>query len=225
MIAQMASRLNAQRTLQGALDTVLKDTMAFVGVQCGLIRLLDETGGLLLVAQKGFDYHFALGMRRLTLEAGTASGRAASTKQPVFISEVEEDQLFAPFRDFAQRAKFHSVLSVPMVAHGGACVGVISTFFGRQKAPTAIEQEMLVTYGRIAADRILALIGREPVSARAQEFYDKLTARLQSKKKAHEAVSDAISRAQLRDYANANTLRSAIARQRRGSPSSAVNAR
>lgn len=183
MIAQMAARLNVQRTLQSALDTVLKDTMAFVGVQCGLIRLVDETGGLLLVAQKGFDYHFALSMRRLTMEAGTASGRAAFTKQPVFIRDVDEDELFAPFRDFAQRADFHSVLSVPMVAHGGACIGVVSTFFRRQHAPTAIEQEMLVTYGRIAADRILALIGGVPVSVRAQESYDRLTARLQPKKR------------------------------------------
>ena len=50
MIAQMAARLNAQRTLERALDTVLADSISFVGASKGVIRLVDETGGLVIVA-------------------------------------------------------------------------------------------------------------------------------------------------------------------------------
>jgi len=173
MIAQMAARLNAQRTLERALDTVLADSISFVGARKGVIRLVDETGGLVIVAQRGFDRSFLMSMRRITLLAGTASARAAASKTSVVISDVHGDARFASSLDFADRAGFQSVLSTPLVTHTGACVGVISTHFEKPYSPTSIEQGMLLTYGKIAADRIMALLSPDPIAIKAQQLFDR----------------------------------------------------
>ena len=61
-----------------------------------------------------------------------------------------------------------------MMAHTTACIGVVTIYFGEDREPTAIEKRMLETYGKIAADRIAALLGPEPVSIRAQALFDKV---------------------------------------------------
>jgi hypothetical protein len=110
-------------------------------------------------------------MRRLTLSAGTASARAAATRVATVISDIAADRQFAPYREFAHRAGFQAILAIPMITHAGTCVGVVSTYFDKPHAPTVIEQRMLETYGKIAADRIVALLGPEPISLRAQNLF------------------------------------------------------
>jgi GAF domain-containing protein len=174
MIAQMAARLNAQRTLEAALRTILNDSANFVGAKYGNVWLLDETGRLMLVAQRGFEQRFVLSFGRITLSSGLAASRAAASRTPVTIPNVDQDQAFTPFRHLAHGAGFVAVHATPLVAHSGACIGTTATYFGEERVPSALEQRMLETYGKIAADRIAALLGPEPVSLRAQRLFDEV---------------------------------------------------
>jgi GAF domain-containing protein len=181
MIAQMAARLNAQRTLERALDTILADSVALVGAKHGLIRLLDETGSLVIVAQRGFDRHFLMSMRRLTLSAGTGSARAAANRMTILVPDVDKDRLFAPYREFSDRIGIRAFLSTPMITHAEGCVGVISTHFDQTHEATLIEQRMLETYAKIAADRLVNLLSGEPKSIRAHQLFDRALASAASK--------------------------------------------
>jgi GAF domain-containing protein len=192
MIAQMAARLHAQLTLEGALETILNDSIALAGLKCGTLRLLDETGGLVLVAQQGFDRYHAVSLRRLTLSAQTASGRAAIRKQISIIVDVEADTDFDLYQDFARLANFKGVMSIPMVAHNGICVGVITIFFGPHGIPNEVEQRMLETYGKIAADRLRTFLGSGPVTVEAEALHNGLLDRLERKDGGASALSRSV---------------------------------
>jgi GAF domain-containing protein len=172
MIAQMAARLNAQRTLETALHTVLRDSADFLGAKFGTIWLLEETARLVLVAQRGFDTQFIQSFRSLAVGAGHAASRAAADKRPIAISNIDDDAQFAPFREAAHSARFIALHATPLVAHTGACVGVMAAYFSQQRTPTSLERDMLETYGKIAADRFLALLGPGPRSLRTQELFE-----------------------------------------------------
>jgi hypothetical protein len=150
--------------------------MSFVGARQGLVRLVDDTGGLLLVAHHGFDRSFVLSMRRLTLAAGMPSARAAASKMTVVIPDVRDDRSFGPYSEVSELGDFRAIMATPLVAHAGACVGVVSLHFEKPHTPTAIEQSMLETYGKIAADRIVALLGPGPRSLRAQQLFERALA-------------------------------------------------
>jgi GAF domain-containing protein len=173
MIAQMVARLNDQRTLEGAVDTVLRDALAFTGTTRGYVRLMDETGLLTIVAQSGFDRDFLLTLRRITLDSTAPGSVAAKSQHTVVVENIREDAS-SPLRDFAHSLDFSSVQATPLVAHDSSCVGIVAIFLKQGQITSDIERRMLETYGKIAADRIAALKGPSPMSTRAQELFERL---------------------------------------------------
>ena len=171
MIAELAARLHTQTSLEGVVETTLDDTLSLTNVSYGTVRLLDETGGLMLVAQRGFDQYHALSMRRLTVAGTSASGRAVLRRRIVVIENAELDERYAPFSDFGRLAHFTGVASVPLITHADITVGTITMFLPQFMFLTNVNMRMLETYSRIAADRIWTMRGPGPISQRAQALY------------------------------------------------------
>jgi hypothetical protein len=183
MIAQMAARLNAQRTLETALNRILRDSADFLGAKFGTVWLLGDRGQLILVAQRGFDNQFVQSHGSLALATGHPASRAATGKRPVSVLNLDEEKQFAPFYQSARVAGFISLHATPLAAHPGACIGVMVAYFNQPHRPTTLEQNMLETYGKIAADRILALLGSEPISIRAPKLYEKILKETEAKER------------------------------------------
>ena len=60
------------------------------------------------------------------------------------------------------------------MSNGGILIGVISTLFANVHTPTPIEMNTVSLYSRLAAERLLALLDGQELSAKAQELHEKL---------------------------------------------------
>jgi GAF domain-containing protein len=174
MIASMAARLNAHGTLDGAIRTVLKDTIALVAADFGNIQLATSDQELLIVDQHGFSPYFLVSLRRLTKDAATACTWALGSRKPIVIRDVEDDEQFRPYCGIADQAGFSAVQSTPLLTRSGQCIAVLSTHFARVHEPAAVEMAMLNSYSTIAAERIHALLGPEPVETQADVLFERM---------------------------------------------------
>jgi len=177
MLSQLSARLNAQKSFDDGVQTILHDVIAMHGAEYGNLQLPVD-GALIIVAQSGLSAPFLRTFREVTEESGCACGRALKLRKPVIIHDVEQDESYRPYRDAAKLAGYRSVQSTPLIASGGELVGVISTLFAQVKQPTKIEMETLRLYSVEAAQRLLVLTDGETIAAHARRMYDRLYAGL-----------------------------------------------
>lgn len=147
-------RLWRTNNLQEGLQEMLSATMEMLQSDMGTIQLLKSTGDLQIVAQKGFRQNFLDFFGSVSPGTPTAFGVALNTGQRQVISDVEQEPLFAPFRDVARQAGFRAVQSTPLLARDGQSIGVISTHFQTPRHLDAVETGMLDIYAQQAANFI-----------------------------------------------------------------------
>jgi hypothetical protein len=148
--------------LQGELDRLLTIVLRMDNTDLGNIQLLErETGNLTIVAQHGFGLDFLEHFAKVSMEDESACARAMRAREPVLISDVTTDPLFAAHRDVAASAEFRAVLSTPLIKPDGSLLGVLSTHF---RTPQPLSQVGLPGLDRIAARRASDLIQRFNVS-------------------------------------------------------------
>jgi len=140
----IAPQLDRCRGLQSLLDAALSCCLSLTGTTLGNVQLMDWTFGYLTIAaQRGFDPHFVNRFRRVSLNDGTACGRAVRDRRCVVIEDVFADGEFAPYREIADQAGFRAVQSTPLISRSGAFLGVLSTHFANRHRPT--DKEALAT--------------------------------------------------------------------------------
>jgi GAF domain-containing protein len=151
LLAQMTRRLVRNLTFEGAIQTILDDSIALLGAEYGNVQLpIGEE--LAIAAQRGLSAEFLKAFWRVRRDDASACGRALRLGVPVVIMDVEEDADFAVFRQDAKSAGFRAVQSTPMVTGNGNLLGIVSTHFANVHAPTPIEMQTLQRYGRVAAE-------------------------------------------------------------------------
>src|SRR5262245_6783587 len=170
MLEQMTQRLEAQRSFEAAIETLLNDVVALHGAEYGDLQLLigDE---LVLVAQRGLSASFLRAFRRITPADGCACGRALREGRTVVVADVTRDPDYAAFRDEAQAAGYRSVQSTPITTSRGRVLGMVSTLFANVHEPTPIELDTLTRYSRVAADYLETLLGAAPLAAKAERMH------------------------------------------------------
>ncbi|HTI86096.1 MAG TPA: GAF domain-containing protein [Alphaproteobacteria bacterium] len=151
------------RSPDEALEHTLHTAINVAGAQFGNIQILDlATRTLTICAQRGFGLDFLDAFRTVSIDDGTACGRALRDNVAVIVPDVEHDPTFAPYRALAAAAGFRAVQSTPMVSSDGKIVGVISTHFRDPHTPARLEMRVVRLYGRCLAD---AIVGRYPEMA------------------------------------------------------------
>jgi GAF domain-containing protein len=173
MLEQMSQRLHASRTFEDAVRRILIDVVALHGAEFGSIQLPTEDG-LVIVDQHGFDTDFLRAFRKVRSEDGCACARALKERRPVVVIDIETDEAYAPCRTAARQAGYRSVQSTPMLSNDGTVIGVISTLFANVHTPTPIEMNTVSLYSGLAAERMLALLEGQKLSAKAQQLHEKL---------------------------------------------------
>ena len=109
-MAQMTRRLVRNLTFEGAVQTILDDSIALLGAEYGNVQLpIGEE--LAIAAQRGFSAEFLKAFWRVRRDDASACGRARRIGVPVVIMDVEKDADFAVFRQNAKSAGFRAVQS------------------------------------------------------------------------------------------------------------------
>ena len=180
MLSELTKRLLETTTFEGAVDVILRDTIAFLGAEYGNVQLLIDDD-LVIVAQRGLTEPFLRTFRRVKKEDGSACGRALRLRKTVVIRDVAKDAEFATFLKDARTAGFRAVQSTPLISSVGVSLGIMSTHFANVHEPTPIELDTLEVYSVVAAEHALLLLGNVGLAGKAKEMNDTLYASLLSR--------------------------------------------
>jgi PAS domain S-box-containing protein len=137
--------------LQPVLDAVITATHAHFGN----IQLLSQTGGLEIVAQRGFHTEFLDFFRAVHENQGTC-GTSKSLGRRVIVEDVLSDPIFADeaMQGVMIRAGVRAVQSTPLIGKAGGFLGVISTHFRAPHRPNESELRFVDLFARLASDFI-----------------------------------------------------------------------
>jgi GAF domain-containing protein len=175
MLEQMTQRLQAQRSFEAAIETLLNDVVALHGAEYGDLQLL-VGDHLVVVAQRGLSGSFLRAFRRVGPADGCACGRALREGRTIVVADVMQDAGYAPFRGEAKAAGYRAVQSTPIATSRGRVLGMVSTLFANVHEPTPIELATLARYSRVAADFLEELLDTDTLATAAQRMHAALYA-------------------------------------------------
>jgi PAS domain S-box-containing protein len=151
-----SARLQTAPDLQTALEEILQSSVRLMRADFGAVHLYDaERKVLQLAAAHGFDEPFVETFRVVGADDHAACGRAIRTGKRVMIEDVEQDELFAPYRETAAAAGYRGVQSTPFYDREGGLLGVLSTHWREPHRPSEQDLLTLDLYARQAINFIV----------------------------------------------------------------------
>jgi PAS domain S-box-containing protein len=150
-----SARLQTAPDLQTALEEILQSSIRLMRADFGDVQVYDaERKVLRLVALQGFDKRLVETFRNVGADDDTACGRAIRTGKRVIIEDLEQDELFAPYRE-AAAVEYRSAQSTPLYDRDGALLGVLSTYWRAPHQPSEQDLLTLDLYARQAINFII----------------------------------------------------------------------
>ena len=154
-LSDSSSRLWQSQNLAAGLRGMLASVIELLGADKGNVQLLDPERRILTIeAQSGFENEFLEFFREVSTDDDTACGRALRTGERIIIEDVEEDALYAPYRQIARTAGYRAVTSTPLIGNESSPLGILSAHFRLPHRPSDAELRRLDLYARQAADFI-----------------------------------------------------------------------
>lgn len=124
------------------------------GTRKGTLQLVNADGTLEIRVQRGLPDQFLEHFRKVARNDDCACARALRDSVPVVIEDTERDE-HGPNRSVVRTARIRSVVSVPMLAPHGKCIGVASAYFEQPHRPDAWEWSTLMRHAAEAAAMIV----------------------------------------------------------------------
>ncbi len=117
------------------------------------IMLLDESGTKMVAgAAPTFPREWNDAIDGLTIGEGVAScGTALHRKEPVFVTDIAKDPLWAPFKDFAKLHDIHSCWSTPFFSKTGEVLGSMALSHRSPSAPLQFHKQLIKTAAHLAS--------------------------------------------------------------------------
>jgi PAS domain S-box-containing protein len=164
---ELATRLAGLHDPDEAFRAILQSIVELKGTDRGVLSLWDAAAqSLHVVASVGFSPD-QLARLRAIREGGGACRRAATGGRRIVITDVEEDEGFAPHRALARELGFRAVHSTPLLSRSGACLGVLAVHFPAPRPDIEVERQLAEMHARQAADFLDRV--RAEASLRASE--------------------------------------------------------
>ena len=152
---ELVARLLACADLDAALNEVLDATISLLNADMGNVQLLNPQNGMLeIVAHRGLGPQFLEHFQCVSLDEGTACGRAMKGGERVVIEDVQADIGHLPHLQVARLENWHGVQSTPLMARNGELLGMLSTHYRRPHLPAERDLRILDLYARQATDFI-----------------------------------------------------------------------
>jgi len=150
-----SARLQTAPDLQTALEEILQSSIRLMRADFGDVQVYDaERKVLRLVALQGFDKRLVETFRNVGADDDTACGRAIRTGKRVIIEDLEQDELFATYRE-AAAVEYRSVQATPLFDRDGGLLGVLSTHWRAPHQPSEQDLLTLDLYARQAINFII----------------------------------------------------------------------
>jgi PAS domain S-box-containing protein len=176
-------------TLCGA---ILDELVRLHGADFGKFQLVDPSGGLRIVAQRGFDMAL-LDHLAVEGEDATVCGAAFTFRRRVVIADVEHEPTYARHLPIARRLGWRAVQSTPLFSTTGALIGMLTTHFRAPRRFSERELRLTDLFAGIAGDAVAMRMNEEALRASQarQTFLLKLGDALRPLADAHEIQREA----------------------------------
>ena len=140
---EASTRIGGSAEPQDALEEILRAAVEITGAEMGYIQTFDETGGLSIAAQTGFEP--PLVFSRPHIEVDSAGRDALASHQRVTLEDVVERQVrdASPFLDVLAGAGVRAMQSTPLFDQAGKFLGTLSTHYRGRHAFDDAEQRWL----------------------------------------------------------------------------------
>jgi len=152
---QLSTRLIQSGGIPELLGEILDAGIEITAADMGNIQLLDETGQLIVAAQRGFDSAFLEFFAKVH-DGITACGSALQKGERVIVEDVVKSSIFGGTSalDAMLAADARAVQSTPLVSRSGKVLGMFSTHYRQAHRPGERELRLLDLLARQAADLI-----------------------------------------------------------------------
>ena len=180
-----------EQTLEGLIRTVEKHSDSGV---LGSILLLDDKGTHLLQGAAPSlpqAYNEAIHGIEIGPKVGSC-GTAASTGQPVFVSDIATDPLWADFKDLAMEHGLRACWSIPIRSGSGAILGTFAMYHREPREPVEDDLQLVQLITQTAA----LVIERKRAENKLRELNETLEARVVTEIAERRAAEVALQRAQ-----------------------------
>ena len=133
---RIGTRFVPNGELGNVLDEVVDAAIAITGSDMGNMQLLDNSGGLTIVAHRGFERPF-LDFFNTVHEGPAACGTALKQRQRVIIEDIAESAVFtgSPAREAVLASGARAVQSTPLCSRSGHLLGMLSTHYKTPRRP------------------------------------------------------------------------------------------
>jgi two-component sensor histidine kinase len=159
----------------GSLRDVMRDIILMVekpshGEMLGSILMLSEDGRHLVEgAAPSLPPEYNAAIDGIAIGFGVGScGTAAATGNPVIVSDIATDPLWADFRDLALKHQLRACWSMPIHAADGRLLGTFANYYREPREPTERDLETIAMVTRttaIALERSINERARERAEA------------------------------------------------------------
>lgn len=174
----------------GSLSDVMRDIILMVekpsnGEMLASILILSDDGKRLVegaAPSLPADYNAAIDGIAVGYGVGSC-GTAVSTGNPVIVSDIATDPLWADFRDLALKHELRACWSMPIRAADGRVLGTFANYYREPKEPTERDLEVIAMVTRttaIAIERSINEQARERADAQRNLLFRELNHRVKN---------------------------------------------
>ncbi len=174
-LQQISSQLICEDNIDVLYQQIVDAAIALMAADLGSVYMLDpDQNRLRLLASRGLHPTAVEQWQSIGLDSNTASGQAAASGEPTFISDVETCNLpmGSVDLDCARLSGIKAVHSTPLVSRNGRIVGTICTQWRTPQQPSVRRLRLLDVLARQVADLLDRKQAEEALAERARELAD-----------------------------------------------------
>lgn len=152
--AAILEQLAAGTELPAVLDSLarqLEHRGAATGMRCSIL-LLDERGCLHNGASPSLPAAYVAAIEGVSIGPSAGScGTAAFRRQRVIVDDIQQDPLWAPWRELAAAHDLRACWSEPILGHRGEVLGTLAMYYSEPRRPLDAELRLIGTAAKLAA--------------------------------------------------------------------------
>jgi chemotaxis methyl-accepting protein methylase/signal transduction histidine kinase/PAS domain-containing protein len=167
---KVSTRLAGQGDVTSLLNEIVAAAIEITSAVMGTIQVVDDTGGLTIAAQTGFEAPFLDFFKRVDASTDSAYGAVLTSRRRVIVDEVTQDSVFgnSPSLKVLMAAGVRGVQLTPLVSPAGELVGMFSTYYRTSPHLEEADLQWLDLMARQAAD-LLERRRREDVRTKTSD--------------------------------------------------------
>jgi signal transduction histidine kinase len=180
-LLEVSTRLAGQGDLPSLFNDIVRAAIEITGADMGLIQLMNETGGLTIAAQDGFQRQLLDLLERIETDHKSTNGAVSPSRGRVIVEDLTENSVAedSSSLNVLLAAGVRAVQSTPLVGLAGDLVGMLSTHSRTATRFAHADLRWLDLLARQAAD----LIERKRLEDMRHKATDELERRVRDRTK------------------------------------------